>query len=81
VGLLVNVLLGPFTGPYYALRFVLGALNEQVESEFDNEEHRLQEELVALNMRLEMGELDEQEFEAKEAELLEKLRAFRGGEG
>ena len=78
-GLLANVLLAPFTGPYYGLRFVMNALRQQVESESSSEEQRLQEELVALNMRLEIGEISESEFATKEAAVLEKLRAFRSG--
>jgi hypothetical protein len=82
VGLITGILFAPVAGPYYGLRFVLNALKEQIESESANEERRLQEELVALNMRLEIGEISESEFEKKEAEVLEALRVFRaGGQG
>jgi hypothetical protein len=77
LGLLLNVLLGPFTGPYYGVRFVLSKIRDQVETERENQEQALQEELVALNMRLEIGELSEEEFEAKEAAVLQSLREFR----
>jgi hypothetical protein len=76
VGLL-DILFAPFTGPYYGVRFVLNALREQVESESENQEQTLQEELVALNMRLEIGQISEEEFETEEAAVLAKLRAFR----
>jgi hypothetical protein len=77
LGLLANVLLAPVMAPVAGLRFVLNALREQVESESVDVEKSLQEELRALNMRLEIGEIGEEEFEAKEAKVLEKLRASR----
>ncbi len=77
MGLLANVLLAPIMAPYAGVRFVLNALREQAESESFDVEKALQEELRALNMRLEVGEISEQEFETKEAEVLEKLRASR----
>jgi hypothetical protein len=79
VGLVFNVLFAPFTGPYYGLRFVLNALREQVETESANREKALQEELAALNMRLEIGEITEQEFAEQEARVLEQLRESRSG--
>ena len=79
MGLITGILFAPVTGPYYGLRFVLNALKQQIESESANEEQRLQEELVALNMRLEIGEIEESEFETREAEVLEALRMLRAG--
>jgi hypothetical protein len=77
VTMLGNVLLAPVTGPYYGVKFVLNALREQVETVNANEERRLQEELIALNMRLELGEITEPEFAAQETALLARLKAFR----
>jgi hypothetical protein len=51
-------------GPRFEAR---KALRDQVESESANREKSLQEELAALNMRLEIGEITEQEFEQQEA--------------
>jgi hypothetical protein len=75
--MLVLTALGPVAGPYYGVRFVLNALRDEVERESEHEEQDLQEELVALNMRLEIGELAEEEFEAKEAAVLARLREIR----
>jgi hypothetical protein len=77
MGLLANVLLAPVMGPVYGLRFVLNTLREQAETASADEEQALQQDLVALNMRFELGEISEPEFEEKEAVLLEKLRAVR----
>jgi hypothetical protein len=77
MGLLTNILLAPFTAPVSGLRFVLNTLRKEAETQADNQEHDLQEELVALNMRLELGQISEQDFEANEAAVLDKLRALR----
>ncbi|AKU94994.1 hypothetical protein AKJ09_01658 [Labilithrix luteola] len=80
LGLLTNVLLAPVTGPIYGVRFVLNALKTQAETELEGQEKHLQEELVALNMRMELGQISEPEFEEQEATLLKKLRNFRAGQ-
>jgi hypothetical protein len=58
------------------LRFVLDKIAAAVESEM-NDEGRLREELLAAQMRLELGEMDEQEFADLEADLLARLREIR----
>jgi hypothetical protein len=62
------------------LRFVLAKIAEAVEAELDDE-HRLREELLAAQMRLELGELAPAEFQALEHEVLERLRALRAEAG
>jgi hypothetical protein len=42
------------------------------------DESSLREELLAAEMRLELGEIDEQEFRRIEEEILERMRAARG---
>lgn len=79
LGLLTNVLLAPVTGPIHGVRFVLNALKKQAETELEGQEKHLQEELVALNMKMELGQIAEAEFEEQEASLLAKLKAFRAG--
>jgi hypothetical protein len=78
---LIAIVFAPVLGPYYGVRFVLNTLREKVEEESEHEEQRLQEELVALNMRLEIGEIGEKEFAQQEAAVLEKLKAFRASQG
>lgn len=75
--LITRVVLAPVTAPIYGVRFVVRALAEQAESEFRDQEKHLKEELVALNMRLEVGDISQEDFESREADLLAKLRAFR----
>jgi hypothetical protein len=42
-----------------------------------NDDSRLREELLASQMRLELGEISEQEFAAIETDLLRRLREIR----
>jgi Gas vesicle protein G len=64
------------------LRFVLEKLAAAVEAERDDDS-ALREELLAAQMRLELGEITETQFAAVEAELLRgiaEVRARREGE-
>jgi hypothetical protein len=58
------------------LRFVLGKVVEAVDAERD-EERRLREELLSLQMRLELGEISEEAFADDEAAILRRLREVR----
>jgi len=58
------------------LKFVLSKIASAVESEMDNETS-LREELLAAQMRLELGEISEQEFAELERVLLDAIREVR----
>jgi len=58
------------------LRFVLGKVVEAVDAERD-EEPLLREELLALQMSLELGEIGEAEFTEQEGPILRRLREVR----
>jgi len=58
------------------VKFVLGKLAQAAEAEL-NDDSRLREELLAAQMRLEVGEIDEEEFASIEADLLARLREIR----
>ena len=63
-----------------SFRFVLGKLAEAVNAELtDDKVYR--EELLAAQMRLELGEITEEEFARFEAELLPRLREIRSRQG
>ena len=55
------------------IKFVLRKLVDAVESQL-NDDSVLREELLAAQMRLELGEITEEEFAVVEAELLARLR-------
>jgi gas vesicle protein GvpG len=58
------------------IRFVLGKIAAAVDAEL-NDDFRLREELLAAQMRLELGELTQEEFARFEAEVLARLREIR----
>jgi hypothetical protein len=58
------------------LKFVLGKIAAAVEAELDDDT-AFREELLAAQMRLELGELGEEEFAAIERELLAAIRTVR----
>ena len=58
------------------LRFVLGKIAQAVEAEMDDEQV-IREELLAAQMRLELGEITPKEFAAVERDLLAHLRQVR----
>jgi Gas vesicle protein G len=58
------------------IKFVLGKVAAAASAEL-NDDSRLREELLAAQMRLELGEIAEEEFRAIEADLLGRLREIR----
>jgi len=58
------------------LKFVLGKIVDAVDAEL-NDDSVLREELLAAQMRLELGEIDEAEFAVVERELLARIREIR----
>ena len=58
------------------IKFVLGKIAAAVDAEL-NDEGRVREELLAAQMRLEVGEISPEEFAAQEAALLRRLREIR----
>ena len=58
------------------IRFVLDKLAAAVETEL-NDDTALREQLLAAQMRLELGEMNEEEFAVFEADILARLREIR----
>ena len=65
------------------LRFVLDKIASAVDAEL-NDEGKLRDELLAAQMRVELGEMTQQEFDQLEAEIIARIREIRarqrGGE-
>ena len=61
------------------LRFVLDKIARAVDHELDDA-GRLREELLEAQMRLELGEISEEDYVALEAALLARLREIRARE-
>ena len=58
------------------IKFVLSKIAAAVDSQL-NDDSVLREELLAAQMRLELGEISDKEFAAIEADLLARLREIR----
>ena len=58
------------------LRFVLDKIASAVDAEL-NGDTALREELLAAQMRVELGELSEEEFARTEADIVQRLRHLR----
>jgi len=61
------------------IRFVLDKIATAVDQEM-NDEGRLREELLAAQMRYELGEISDEEFAAFEEDVLDRLREIRDRE-
>jgi hypothetical protein len=65
------------------IRFVLDKIAAAVETEL-NDDGQLREQLLAAQMRVELGEMTEEEFDELEAEIIARIREIkerqRGGQ-
>ncbi|MBI2217259.1 MAG: gas vesicle protein GvpG [Candidatus Rokubacteria bacterium] len=61
-------------------KFILSRIAEAVDTEL-NDESRWKEELLAAQMRLELGEIDDEQFAGIEHTILERLREIRERQG
>jgi hypothetical protein len=76
MGLLKHLLFWPVTGPSFLARFAIEKVQDTVREELTDDE-RVKEELLALQMELELGEIGDEEYVAREAELMSRLREVR----
>src|SRR6476469_6644321 len=76
MGLLTNILLAPFLGPVYGTRWTLDKVDRVVREEL-TDDTPIKEDLMALQLQLEMGEIDDDEYVRREAEIMKQLRAVR----
>jgi hypothetical protein len=60
------------------IKFVLSKIVDAVDAELNDDTH-LREELLAAQMRLELGEITEAEFVETERQLLDAIRTIREG--
>ena len=76
MGLLKHLLFWPVTGPEFLVKFSLdkvqGAVREQLTDDLS-----VKEDLMTLQMRLELGEIDDDQYVEEEARLMERLREVR----
>lgn len=76
MGLLKHLLFWPVTGPKYLTEFSLEKVNEVVRDNL-TDDTPIKEELLILQLRLESGEIDDDEYVREEARLMAALRDVR----
>ena len=76
MGLLTNILLAPFMGPVWGTRWTLEKVDRVVREEL-TDDTPIKEELMALQLKLEMGDIDDAEYVRREAEIMQRLRDVR----
>ncbi|HEV2146423.1 MAG TPA: gas vesicle protein GvpG [Longimicrobiaceae bacterium] len=76
MGLLKHLLFWPVTGPQFLVEFSLGKVEETVRKELTDDQS-VKEDLLALQMQLELGEIDDAEYLEREAELMRRFREVR----
>ncbi len=76
MGLLKHLLFWPVTGPLYLLDFSMGKVEDVVREEL-TDDSPVKAELLELQLKLELGDIDDEEFVAREAALMYRLREIR----
>jgi Gas vesicle protein G len=70
--LIDDILLAPVSG----FKFILSQIQKMADQEL-NDDTLIKEQLIELQMRLELDEISESEFQEREAELFTRLRAIK----
>jgi hypothetical protein len=76
VGLLAKLLFFPVAGPVAGIRWTLGQVQRVAEQEL-TDDTRIKNDLMELQLRLELGDIDEVEYAKAEAVLMQQLRDVR----
>ena|SRR5690242_3166104 len=76
MGLLSKLLFFPVAGPVAGIKWTLGKVQSVVEEEL-TDDTPVKQELMELQLRLELGDIDDPEYIRRESELMAKLRDVR----
>jgi hypothetical protein len=76
MGILKHVLFWPVTGPVGATRWSLNQVMKIVEEEL-TDDTTVKQDFMALQMKLELGEIDDAEYVEQEAIIMARLREVR----
>ncbi len=76
MGLLTNLLFFPVTGPVAGIKWSLGKVQQVVEEEL-TDDTPIKQDLMNLQMQLELGDIDDDEYVRREAEIMVRLREIR----
>jgi hypothetical protein len=74
--LLDDILLLPITGPIAGFRWIMSTIQKMADEELMNDQP-WKERLIELQMRLELGEISEEEYGVEEAVVFQALRDIR----
>jgi hypothetical protein len=76
VGLLSNLLLFPISGPVAGIKWSLRKVAQVVDEEL-TDDSAIKQELMELQMQLELGDIDDEEYVRREADIMLRLREVR----
>jgi hypothetical protein len=76
MGLLSKVLFFPIAGPVAGIRWSLNKVVQVAEEEL-TDDAPVKQELMELQMKLELGDIDDAEYVEQEAVLMQRLREVR----
>jgi|SRR6185503_18551000 len=76
MGLLTTVLFFPVTGPVAGIKWSLGKVMGVVEEEL-TDDTPVKQDLMELQMKLELGDITDEEYVEQEAVLMARLREVR----
>jgi hypothetical protein len=76
MGLLSKILFFPLAGPVAGIRWTLEQVQTVVETEL-TDDSAIKQELMELQMLVELGDLDDEEYRRREARLMQQLREVR----
>ena len=76
MGLLSHLLFWPVTGPVAGIRWSLNKVVQVAEEEL-TDDAPVKQELMELQMQLELGDIDDEEYVRREADLMARLREVR----
>ena len=76
MGLLTNLLFFAVTGPIAGIKWSMGQVQKVVEEEL-TDDAPVKQALMELQMQLELGDIDDDEYVRREAELMTRLREVR----
>src|SRR5262245_53189745 len=74
--MLLKLLTAPLTLPIAGMKFVLQQVADLADQEM-NDEGTLREQLLLLQVHLEEGDIDEEQYAEQEAELLARMRELK----
>ena len=76
MGLLSKILFFPIAGPVAGVRWSLEKVQTVVETEL-TDDSAIKQELMELQMLVELGDIDEEEYARREGQLMQRLRDVR----